>query len=93
MSLALKLFPLFLFLLLLLPIDSIPIIKSLLNPSTPHANSQAYVETSDVTSQFTIYASNISSCLFKTAVIPCECFLQVSNDYRLEENGKLVTSL
>lgn len=91
MSVVFKIFPLFLFLLLLEQIHTIPVIPLLINPTTPHANSQAYVETSNVTSQFTIYASNISSCRFKTAVIPCECFLQVSDDYRLEENGKLLS--
>ncbi|EGT30450.1 hypothetical protein CAEBREN_04294 [Caenorhabditis brenneri] len=90
MSAVFTIFPLFLFLLLHTS-ESIPLLPSLVKPSTPHANSLAYVETSNVTSQFTIYASNISSCRFKTAVIPCECFLQVSDDYRLEENGRLLS--
>ncbi|CAI5454808.1 unnamed protein product [Caenorhabditis angaria] len=83
---------LFLLLLSVVPCLNLPIKNNLITPRTPNANSQAYIETSNVTSQFTIHAANISSCRFRTAVIPCECFLFVGTGYRLEENDKIISN-
>ncbi|CAD6187549.1 unnamed protein product [Caenorhabditis auriculariae] len=55
-------------------------------PASPPANSQAYLDKKDI-GMFTIHASNLSSCRFKSAVIPCECFMHISRNYSFEEDN------
>ncbi|CAI4228761.1 unnamed protein product [Auanema sp. JU1783] len=65
--------------------------QSLLIPSTPAANSQAYLRSNNVSS-YSIHLGNQSSCRFKASVIPCECIKKVSDQYWLEEHGTILTN-
>lgn len=61
-------------------------------PPNPRSNSRARIRKpgTSQSSQYSIHAANRSSCLFNTAVIPCECLLEVSDNYFLEENGERI---
>ncbi|EPB78493.1 thrombospondin type 1 domain protein [Ancylostoma ceylanicum] len=59
-------------------------------PPNPRSNSRARIHKPGTSSQYSIHAANRSSCRFNTAVIPCECLLEVSDNYFLEEDGERI---